>query len=228
MQRLSLYSMNPQLHNQNKPFAGATLRKDTVDKPSVNGSFIMEKQQEIWKTVIGYEGFYQVSNFGRVKSMPIFIYDKKRKWFKTANILNPKPSKIGYFIVTLCKKTIREKVYIHRLVADSFIPNTDNKSQVNHINGIKIDNRVENLEWVSCKENIQHAFRIGLNKAHKRFNSDNHYSKPIIQTDMNGLFVAEYPSMSECFRQTGIGVPQISSVISGRRIHAQNFKFKLK
>ena len=106
--------------------------------------------EEIWKPVIGYENYYEVSNFGRVRRI------------QTGRILKGSTDYDGYSLVGLY---LNQKVRMfrrHRLVAQAFIPNPDNKSEVNHIDGDKLNNFVGNLEWVSCQENIQHAWRTGL------------------------------------------------------------------
>lgn len=113
------------------------------------------KDFEVWRDVIGYEGLDQVSNFGNVKSLGNEFSRKER-------ILKPLVQSKGYINIVLQKDGKRKMVLMHRLVAEYFISNPDNKLQINHINGIKIDNRVENLEWVSHRENLDHAIENNL------------------------------------------------------------------
>lgn len=120
--------------------------------------------KEIWKDIKNYEGLYQVSTLGNVRSK----YGKNGKILMTNyRVIKNIKGQRGYLKVILKNNPMGENKNIHRLVAESFIPNPKNLPQVNHINGIKTDNRVENLEWVSAKENIHHAVKIGLIKSHK-------------------------------------------------------------
>lgn len=156
---------------------------------------------EIWKDVVGYEGKYMVSNLGRVKSV------------KKDLILTPKNNHDGYLRIQLWNKNKVEFVSIHRLVAMAFIPNIDNKPFVNHINGTKNDNRVENLEWVTQSENINHSWQIGLSKS--QINSK--LSKSVDQLDLNGNYIKTFPSTMEVERQLGIPHSQISNVCKNKR-----------
>mgnify|MGYP002622098599 CR=1 FL=1 len=110
---------------------------------------------EEWRDVEGYEGLYQVSDLGRVRSFHN----------QYGRILKPIVTSHGYAQVTLAKNGTMRSRHIHMLVAKAFIPNPENKPQVNHIDGNPMNNRLENLEWVTSQENIRHAYRTGLAKS---------------------------------------------------------------
>lgn len=121
---------------------------------------------EIWKNIKGYEGLYQISNLGNVRSVPRIIDSQfkgkpiKREVYE--KILKKSSTKFGYDYVCLSKDGKTKKYKIHRLVGEHFIPNLENKRTINHIDGNKHNNTVENLEWATYKENQQHAIRTGL------------------------------------------------------------------
>ena len=112
--------------------------------------------EEIWKDIEGYEGLYQVSNFGRVKSLDRVVFSKR--WgglymHIKEFIMLPQKTQTGYLRLELYKEGKSKKHKVHRLVAQAFIPNPENKPQVDHINGLKTDNRAENLRWSTAEEN---------------------------------------------------------------------------
>jgi hypothetical protein len=116
---------------------------------------------EIWKDIDGYKNLYQVSNFGRIKSLS---HVNNLGKLRQECILGNRLSDRGYHTAVLYNNGKPKSFRVHRLVAFAFIPNLDNKPHVNHIDGVKSNNLVENLEWVTISENQKHAFDIGLNK----------------------------------------------------------------
>ena len=126
-----------------------------------------------WKAVNGYEGLYEVSNEGQVKSLERRIHytlpsGKESSRMCRERVLKPSNGGRGYALYHLCGED-QISMYGHRLVADAFLPNLEGKDQVNHINGDKTDNRAENLEWATKLENMHHALANGLNRYGKRF-----------------------------------------------------------
>ncbi len=120
--------------------------------------------EEIWKEICGYEGYYKISNLGNVASIDRITSNKKKR---KGQALIPQLV-AGYLTAHLCKSNRGKICKIHRLVAVMFIPNPENKPQVNHINCIKTDNRLENLEWATAKENVVHSVQNNLRKKRKR------------------------------------------------------------
>ena len=113
--------------------------------------------EEIWKDIKGYEGLYQVSNLGRVKSLKYHRGSREQ-------ILKPKITKDGYYETALCHNKKYKYIRTHRLVAMAFCKNPYNKLEVNHKDGNKLNNYADNLEWVTSSENHKHAYKIGLQK----------------------------------------------------------------
>lgn len=121
------------------------------------------KPLEIWKDIVGYEGYYQVSNLGRVKSLDRYSTTKRGVIKNTkGKILSLSLKKEGYLSVMLCVNSDKHRFNAHRLLAITFLPNPLNLPEVNHKNGIKSDNTIENLEWVTKSENSLHAIKNGL------------------------------------------------------------------
>lgn len=121
--------------------------------------------EEVWKDIEGYEGLYQVSNLGRVKSLErIVCQGKQGQRIIPEKIRKSKHTADGYLEMALCKDCKRKFIRTHRLVAFAFCENPQNKTEVNHIDGNKLNNRADNLEWVTSSENQIHAYKIGLQK----------------------------------------------------------------
>lgn len=130
--------------------------------------------EEIWKSVVGYEGLYEVSNFGRIRALARAYCDKNGRVSNIKERIMKQPlSNTGYHHTALRKNGISVTRNLHRIIAEAFIPNPDNKPCINHINGDKSDNTLINLEWVTHAENIQHAGATGLMK----FGINHHGSK---------------------------------------------------
>ena len=159
-----------------------------------------------WKPIAGYEGIYEISDNGEIKSLI-----KNR-------LLKPCIHKKGYLVVTLTKGNVHKHYYVHRLVAQAFIPNTDNKEQVNHIDGNKHNNYVENLEWCNNTENRTHAYKNGLRKMEEFIEVE--------MVSIDGKFIDKFPSISEASRRTGINIGNISRCCNGGCKTAGGYIFK--
>lgn len=171
--------------------------------------------QEIWKDIIGYENLYQVSNLGNIRSLCFGARNKRKS--NTIRMLKIGYTNVGYSKVELYKDGISKIKYVHRLVAETFIPNPDNKPEVNHINGDKTNNSIDNLEWVTSSENKRHALNTGLKKPVAGLRGKNNpSSKPIDQYTTDGIFVKHWDSIADAASFLNIRHTCISLCLTGK------------
>ena len=173
----------------------------------------MNAMEEIWKDIEGWEGLYQVSNMGRVKSLPRW-HDAIHPYITREKILSPRVSGKDreYLAVALCKNCYRKQEKIHKLVAKAFVPNPHGYKEVNHINEIKGDNRAVNLEWCSRSYNINYGSRAEKQKKNLTI--------PVLQFSIDGKFLREYSSMKSAGDSVGRDSSNISRAVRNNRVCA--------
>lgn len=165
---------------------------------------------EIWKDIPGTDGEYKISNYGKVMTA------------KTGRMLSPTIDARGYERVCLFKMDRHRRYKVHRLVAITFIPNPDNKDQVNHKDGNKRNNSTDNLEWVTNEENMHHSRENGLHEGHKRFCESR--KKRIIATHIESGEEVIFDSILGA--KKALGTCHIQEVLKGLRYEAKGYTFR--
>lgn len=192
---------------------------------------------ELWKSIPGYEGVYEVSNLGRVRN------------FKRGNILKTQINNSGYELVHMNNDGKRKANTVHRLVALSFLPNSDNLPFVNHCDSNKLNNNLSNLEWCTQSQNTKHMFLSGngenvREKARDRMRllGEKHWktnvvhfiaasmkrAKRVLQLSINGEVLNEYLSLRAAAKETKLSRTNISRVLKGKSLQTGGFLWKLK
>lgn len=170
---------------------------------------------EIWKDIEGYEGFYQVSNYGRVKSLK----------FGKEKILKHRRNTFGYLEIVLCSGGKPKSFKIHRLVAKAFIPNPNNLPQINHKDENKENNCEWNLEWCTPSYNINYGKR---NERVRQTETNNtNRSKQVCQYTLDKQIIKVWQSINEC-KRNGFSCGNISQCCNGKRIQYKGYKWEFK
>lgn len=170
-------------------------------------------EKEEWRDIPNYEGIYKISNLGRVKSL-------ERSYRLKERILKPWINRNGYYLVCLYKQSIKKWHMVHRLVYEAFNGQITEGYEVNHINEVKSDNRLENLNLMTHKENTN--WGTGIERRAKK------QSKPVLQFTLDDILVKEYPSAMQVERETGFSNGNIINCCKGNFKQAYGYKWKYK
>jgi hypothetical protein len=167
---------------------------------------------EIYKEIPGFEGLYEVSNLGNIKNI------------KTSKVFAQSVNSKGYVQICLQKNKKQVSMKVHRLVALAFIPVTDsNKNQINHIDGNKLNNHISNLEWVTCKENIIHAHKTGLNNVSINCrNKSIEASNKIVLDTLTGIY---YTSCAEAAKIFKLPFSTLNAMLNNRNKNKTNLRY---
>lgn len=166
--------------------------------------------KEMWKKINEYDG-YEISNLGKIRS-----FKKDKNNF----ILKQRITKGGYLRITLYKNGMAKKYLVHRLVAQTFIPNPENKPQINHLDGNKQNNKVDNLEWCTNSENQKHAYKTGLEKPRCP------HPKQVNQYDLEGNFIKQWDTIKNASRNLNIKDSNISRACKNKSKTAGGYIWK--
>lgn len=177
---------------------------------------------EKWKDIKNYEGFYQISNLGRVKSL---IFRNNVCNIKKEKILKPTDNGNGYLIVSLHKNKNRKVFYIHRLVGQTFIENKEHLKEINHKDGNRKNNNIDNLEWCNRKYNVEHSYRNnGRKSAFSEIKGNKHrLSIPIKQYSLDRQFIKKFDSMKQASEEMNICYTSIQRCRTKKQKTAGNY-----
>lgn len=188
---------------------------------------------EEWRDIEGYEGIFQISNLGRVKALERIRYDKNNVAYRVREkILSQTLDAYGYPVVGMSVNGVSRAKTVHRLMAKAFIPNPENKRCVDHINGIRNDNRLENLRWATHSENAMNKFRLNnqVDWADKNMSDESRYNfthsqcKPVVRSDGE-----RFESIVSASRAIGLKTPgMVSKCVRGLRESVRGYGFSFE
>lgn len=172
--------------------------------------------KETWKDVLGYEGIYEISDLGNVKSLV------------RHRVIFQEDTRGGYMRVFLYNKGDKKRFWVHRLVATAFLSNPDMKKEVNHKDSNPRNNHLSNLEWCSRAENMKHCFQSGRSKVLQltRYGADHKGAKGVRQLTKNGALVAEWGCLSDAARAVGRSTGNLGNALNGSQIHCAGYKWE--
>jgi hypothetical protein len=182
-------------------------------------------KNEIWKDIEGYEGIYQVSNLGQVRSLDRYteqvgLQGSTFERFRRGTIIKQTPNKRGYLMVGLYDASVHKKrrLYVHRLVAFAFVPGYSEDKEVNHKDEVITNNHADNLEWITQRENLNYGtrgYRVNKNR-----------SVGVEQYDTEGHLIATFKSMNDAERETGIYRNSIKLCCQGKTKTAKGYRWR--
>ena len=185
---------------------------------------------EKWEDIDGYIGLYQVSNLGNIKSVERFRTNGKSGYIQQSKILKT-GNRNGYLFVNLCKDGVVKSFKVHRLVAEHFIPKPENKPEIDHINTDKTDNRVENLRWVTHKENMnnpksKNKQSISMQGKPSLKGKEKQQSKPILQYTKDGVLIKKWDCVMDVEREIGLKHQNICHNALGKSSNCGGFVWR--
>lgn len=170
---------------------------------------------EIWKSIQDYEGIYECSSLGRIRSLDRYVLDSKRQiyFFVKGCELKPRKNKNGYLQVSLNKKGKRKMAYVHRIIAETFLEKIKDKNTINHIDGDKNNNCVDNLEWCTYSENNKHSYK----ELNRRIVNCGGSKTPVYMIDTETKELFYYVSIAEASKKINLSHTQINRYIHNNK-----------
>ena len=186
--------------------------------------------KEVWKDIKGYEGFYQVSNLGRVRSF--YRMSGKANIFHKGRVVKPILGSVGYFVVSLYKHGACKQMHVHRLVAEAFCEKPNGCNIVDHINTDVKDNRASNLRWTTIKGNVNNPLSVERRLSTLRgmlcgrFGAKHPKSKAVLQLNMDGTLVRKWLCASDAVRECGFDSGSITRCCKGINSHHKGYRWE--
>lgn len=172
--------------------------------------------EEIWKDIKDYEGYYKISSYGRIKSLNRIVRNQNNSYIRNGKILALNKNKNNYYSVCLSKLGTKNQVYIHRLVAETFLKNPNNYKYVNHIDFNSYNNNIDNLEWCTQDYNVNYSYNSG-----RMFSPPPQIQKQIIRND--GI---KYSSLQKAAEDINVNPSMICNQLKGRQKTIRGYTYK--